>query len=167
MATRVYGATVLGQTRVCQGCVQIQQLRRSDIVVEEMIEKLSHPVGLAQQPPCIESSILSKLQVGKPRAWEGSLIIRCGFCTPSVFNPQGWQTVAGGRSAAKTPGTHSVESVHPEGMLEACDPFWVDGDLELAIRGCRCATLCLTPGYTLASLQLATAVPTIGLLPTE
>jgi hypothetical protein len=37
-------------------------------------------------------------------------------------NPQGWQRVAGGRSAAETSGSGVFEFQHPEGMPEVCDP---------------------------------------------
>ena len=43
-------------------------------------------------------------------------------CVAGVFNPEGWYRAAGGRSRAQTPGRESVGSVHPEGMLEFCDP---------------------------------------------
>jgi hypothetical protein len=42
-----------------------------------------------------------------------------------VFNPEGWQRVAGGRSGAETPGRQSQASAHPEGMPEFCDPSGV------------------------------------------
>ena len=42
-----------------------------------------------------------------------------------VFNPEGWQRVAGGRSGAETPGRQSQGSAHPEGMPEFCDPSGV------------------------------------------
>jgi hypothetical protein len=42
-------------------------------------------------------------------------------CVEGVFNPEGWQRVAGGRSRAQTPGRESV-GVHPEGMPEFYDP---------------------------------------------
>jgi hypothetical protein len=50
-------------------------------------------------------------------------------CVEGVFNPEGWQRVAGGRSGAQTPGRELVGSVHPGGMPEFCDPCWVSGRL--------------------------------------
>jgi hypothetical protein len=69
-----------------------------------------------------------------------------------VFNPEGWQRVAGGRSRAQTPGRESVGSVHPEGMPEFCDPSRVGWRFLIIGPG-----LSLPPslGYSLASLQLA------------
>ena len=45
------------------------------------------------------------------------------------FNPEGWQSVAGGRSGAQTPGWQLGGSVHPGGMPEFCDPSGVGGRL--------------------------------------
>jgi hypothetical protein len=63
-------------------------------------------------------------------------------CVAGVFNPEGWHRAAGGRSRAQTPGRESVGSVHPEGMLEFCDPL--QGRLEIyesLDRGCRYASI--------------------------
>jgi hypothetical protein len=83
-------------------------------------------------------------------------------CVEGVFNPEGWQRVAGGRSRAQTPGRESVGSVHPEGMPEFCDPsrvgwrFLIIGpgvSLPPSLRYGEASRS--TPGYSLASLQLA------------
>jgi hypothetical protein len=53
-----------------------------------------------------------------------------------IFNPEGWQSVAGGRSAVETPGGKSAESVHPEGMPDfLCDPCGVGGRLGIGTGG--------------------------------
>src|SRR5579862_693110 len=66
-------------------------------------------------------------------------------------NPEGWQTVAGGRSGAETPGRQAV-GLHPGEMPEFCDPSRVGRDYRVDDPG---VSLRSTPGYCLASLQLA------------
>ena len=66
-------------------------------------------------------------------------------------NPEGWQTVAGGRGGAETPGRQAV-GLHPGGMPEFCDPSRVGMDYRVDDPG---VSLRSTPGYCLASLQLA------------
>jgi len=68
-------------------------------------------------------------------------------------NPEGWQTVAGGRSGAETPGRQAV-GLHPGGMPEFCDPSRVGMDYRVDDPG---VSLRSTPGYCLARLQLGRA----------
>jgi hypothetical protein len=80
----------------------------------------------APQRPALDFSMTTGLQ--SESRWRGagdgerSAMRRC---MGGVFNPEGWQRVAGGRSGAETPGRQSQGSVHPEGMPEFCDPSGV------------------------------------------